>query len=134
MTTLPSDQSAAETRRKRPLAVTIIGLTLIAVELVGVVYHAREFNLQSTENLCASALRLLAILGGVFLLLGRNWARWLVVAWMGFHVVLSMLHTAFEVIVHSLFFVGLVVLLFRGRASLYFRTQTTTTQGPKADA
>jgi hypothetical protein len=121
MTTLPPDPSAAAPK-KRPLAVTIIGFLLIAVELVGLVF-ASEFNLHSTEFLVASLLRLLAVVGGVFLLLGRNWARWLVVAWMGFHVGLSMLHTAFEVVVHSVFLVVLLVFLFRGPASSYFRIE-----------
>src|SRR5262245_4461100 len=116
---------------KRPLSITIIGFVLIAVELVGLVYHASEFNLQSSQFLLASFLRLLAVIGGVFLLLGRNWARWLVAAWMGFHVILSFLHKPFEVVVHGVFFVALLFFLFRRAASLFFRP--TTAQDPKTD-
>ena len=34
----------------------------------------------------------LAIVCGVFLLRGHNWARWLALAWIAFHVVLSAFH------------------------------------------
>jgi hypothetical protein len=35
-------------------------------------------------------VELAAIVCGAFMLRGANWARWLALAWMGFHVVLSL--------------------------------------------
>jgi len=120
--------------KKRPLSITIIGLMFIAAGLAGLAYHAHEFNPRSAQNLWVFLVRLLAILGGVFLLRGRNWARWLLVAWVGFHVALSVLHTPFELLVHGLLFAGLLVFLFRGPAPSYFRCTPTTAQNPKTDA
>ena len=37
--------------------------------------------------------RLLQIVAGVFMLYGRNWARWLLVAWIAFHIVVGALHS-----------------------------------------
>ena len=64
---------------------------------------------------------LLAVVAGVFLLRGRNWARWLLVAWMGFHVALSALHPGHELAVHGLLTAVVVYFLFRAPASEFFR-------------
>src|SRR5438093_11252577 len=65
--------------------------------------------------------RILAILSGAFVLYGFNWARWLLVIWMGYHVVLSALHSPLELFVHSLLFATILYFLFRPQASAYFR-------------
>jgi len=67
------------------------------------------------------SIRLLGILGGVFLIRGRNWARWVLVGWMAFHVAVSALHSLSEVVVHSLLFGTILWLLFRAPISGYFR-------------
>jgi hypothetical protein len=38
----------------------------------------------------------LAIVGGIFVLLGHRWARWLLLAWLLFHVVVSAFHSLSE--------------------------------------
>lgn len=58
------------------------------------------------------ASALIAFVGGVRLLRGRAWARWVCAAWMGAHVVLSLWHSTAELAVHALFFVVIVVLLW----------------------
>ncbi len=40
------------------------------------------------------------------MLRGSNWARWLALAWIAFHVFLSFLHSWQQVLVHCLFFRG----------------------------
>src|SRR5262249_39079375 len=62
----------------------------------------------------------LAIVCGVFLLRGSNWARWLLLAWIAFHVVLSAFHNVFELAMHSLLLVVVAYCLFRPRTSAYF--------------
>ena len=62
-----------------------------------------------------------ALLSGVLMLYRSNWGRWLLVVWLAFHVVLSILHTPFELIVHSLLFLVLLFFLFRPPTSAYFR-------------
>jgi membrane protein implicated in regulation of membrane protease activity len=54
------------------------------------------------------------------MLRGSNWARWLAIAWLAYHVVLSAFHGWQETIVHFLFFAGVAYLLFRPNASAYF--------------
>jgi hypothetical protein len=67
---------------------------------------------------------LLAVVAGVFLLRGRNWARWLVVAWMVFHVVLSAVHPGHALVVHGVLTAVVIYFLFRAPASEYFRGGT----------
>jgi hypothetical protein len=56
---------------------------------------AADFSLMTASNV-------LAVVGGAFLLRGLNWARWLCAAWMGFHIILSMMHSVSELAVHCL--------------------------------
>jgi len=64
---------------KRPWPVTVCGFLFIAVGLMGLVYHYRETP-HDRDFLLISGVRLLAVIGGIFLLLGQNWARWLLLA------------------------------------------------------
>lgn len=68
-----------------------------------------------------SVTEFLAILSGVFLLRHQNWARWLALAWMAFHVALSF-HVLREFIIHCLFCAVIAWILFRPAAARYFRT------------
>ena len=60
---------------KRPFAVTITGGLFIVAGLVGLVYHLSETSLDQWTVLI-SIVRIMAVVGGAFLLIGRNWARW----------------------------------------------------------
>jgi len=109
---------------KRPLSVTVVGCIFIAAGVIGFAYHVTEFKTQrSFELIWVCLLRLLAILGGVFVLRGKNWARWLVLAWIAYHVVLSAFHHFFELAVHAALLAVIAYILFRPRASAYFRNQ-----------
>ncbi len=55
------------------------------------------------------------------MLRASNWARWLLVIWMGYHIVLSVLHSPLQLFVHSLLFAVVLYFLFRRSASVYFR-------------
>ena len=113
---------------KRPLAVTIIAWVYVASGVIGLAYHATEFKIERPfENDAAwvCSVRLLAIVAGAFLLRGQNWARWLAVVWMAWHVGLSLFHPLSELIVHTLLFAVIAFFLFRPRASAYFRAART---------
>ena len=71
-------------------------------------------------HLLVHVVRVLAIVAGVFMLYGRNWARWLLVAWMVFHLVISALHSTLMLLFHAVIFTGILYLLFRPPASAYF--------------
>ncbi len=118
---------------KRPRSITIISWVFLAAGVVGLSYHASEFKAQRPfewDLVWVCFVRLLAILSGVFMLRGRNWARWLLVVWLGYHVLLSVLHTPFELVVHGLLFAVVLFFLFRAPASAYFRGATTTAHNP----
>ena len=109
---------------KRPLSVTIIGWLFIAAGTVGLVYHATEFKTDRPfqyELVLVCLIRLLAIVCGALMLRGRDWARWGLLVWIAYHVVLSAFHTLFELIVHGLLAVVVAWFLLRPRATAFFR-------------
>lgn len=110
---------------KRPLPITLIGWLMIAAGVVGILYHAGELRTPPANGsalfvLLVLALRLLAIVAGAFLLRGCNWARWLTVAWLALHVVISARNSWAEFGTHALLLVVFVFFLFRSCARQYF--------------
>lgn len=107
---------------KPPLPVTLISLLMIAAGLVGIIYHLRDFAAghRPSEVWLLLALRLLAIVAGVFMLRGRDWARWLAIAWIAFHVVVSAFDSWEKFGTHVLLLAMFTFFLFRSCASQYF--------------
>jgi hypothetical protein len=68
----------------------------------------------------AWGLRLLAIVGGLALRGGHNWARWLLAAWMLIHVGISLFHSFGEVFAHCAIFGPLLYVLFRPPVQPFF--------------
>jgi hypothetical protein len=109
---------------KRPLSIILISWLFISVGSIALVYHLLPQHIGELKGqglVWVCLVRLLAIVSGVFMLRGLNWARWLLVAWIGFHVILSAFHSAFEVVVHGLLFAVIIYFLFRAQAAAYFR-------------
>jgi hypothetical protein len=108
---------------KRPLTVTLIGWLLIVAGAVGIVYHLKELGTGQPirfENVAILLLRLIAIVSGVFLLKGRDWARWLSLAWIGLHVFISFFHSLQQVMMHGSLFALIGYALTRPEARVYF--------------
>jgi hypothetical protein len=122
---------------KRPHSVTAIGYIFIVAGVIGLAYHGAEFKgLRhfNYDNVWVLLVRLLAILGGVFLLRGSDWARWFLLIWIAYHVILSAFHSAFELITHSLLFAVIAYFLYRPRVSAYFRDMRAgTARQPRKD-
>jgi hypothetical protein len=113
---------------RRPLAVTIIGCVYIVTGVIGFAYHLTGFQAQhpfQNDIVWVELLRLIAIVCGVYMLRGSNWARWLALVWIAYHVVLSAFHSWFELLVHSLLCAAFAYFLFRARATQYFRADGT---------
>lgn len=111
---------------KRPLIVTFIACLYILVGMLGFVFHLREFLARDTFNVDVIEVEfteLVALVSGLFLLRGHNWARWLAVAWMLFHVILSALEPGRGLVVHSVICVLIIWALFHPAANRYFRNQ-----------
>jgi hypothetical protein len=110
--------------KKRPLSVTFIGWLFVAAGITGVAYHATEFKAERPfqyELVWVCLVRLVAVVCGGFVLRGSNWARWGVLVWMAYHVVLSAFHTLSELVMHGLLFGVIAYFLFRPEAGAYFR-------------
>ena len=109
---------------KRPLSVTIIAWLFIVTGTVGLVYHATEFRTGASfqyEVVLVCLIRLFAIVCGVFMLRGQDWARWGLLVWIAYHVVLSLFHTLFELVMHGLLFAVVAWFLLRPKVWAYFR-------------
>ena len=109
---------------QRPRSITIISWLFIIFGSISLVS-----GLLSPDNLTLEQLkghwmvhlsRILAVVAAVFMLRGHDWARWLLVVWIVFHIVLSALHSAFQLLIHALIFTVILYFLFRRRASSYF--------------
>jgi hypothetical protein len=110
--------------KARPPEVTVVAWLFILVGVVATAYHASELWTQHPPDrdlVWVIPVRLLALVGGVFLLRGRNWARWLLIVWLAFHVGLSALHSASEAVVHGVLLGLVVIALTRPAASAYVR-------------
>src|SRR6266516_4043873 len=109
---------------ERPRSITVISWLFIAAGVIGLAYHATEFKADRPfqyDVVWVCLVRLLAILCGVFMLRGGNWARWLLLVWIAYHVVLSAFHSLFELVIHGLLFAVIAYFLLRPRASAYFQ-------------
>ncbi len=110
--------------RKRPLAVTITAWLYILVGIVGFTYHLGEFrqgDVLRSGVLWVECLRVLAVVAGAFMLRACNWARWLALAWIAVHVILSAFHSLAQFSMHALFCAAVWWALFRPAANGYFR-------------
>jgi hypothetical protein len=106
---------------KCPISIWIIACAYLAVGSIGFVYHfhLRELLALQRDSFLIELTELLAIVSGAFLLRGQNWARWLALAWMGFHVAISF-PVLRQLIIHSLLFAVIAWFLFRPEAARYF--------------
>ena len=118
---------------KRPLSITVTGWLFVVTGGVGIVAASlgladpasRNTPVPDVHHLTDFALAagsgLLAAVGGIFVLRGLDWARWVLVVWMAAHIVLSLLHSTVQLIAHVAIFAPLLYLLFHPRASGFFR-------------
>lgn len=106
---------------KRPLSITILACVYLAVGVIGFAFHFKELLAGYHEAVWIELTEFLAVFCGAFLLRGDNWARWLALAWIAFHVALSAFHAISELVTHAVFCAVIAWLLFRSDASRYFR-------------
>jgi hypothetical protein len=117
----------------RPISVTVIAILFLAVGVITVVSGASKLVSKGSfadgrEELLVLSINTLAIVAGAGLLRGMNWARFLVLGWMAFHVVLSFWHAAFEVALHAFMFAVLWYFLFGRKGQGYFAPHSVKTR------
>ena len=108
---------------QRPLSVTILACIYIGVGSIGFAYHLHPILARHAfhhDDLLVELTEVAAILSGAFILRGDNWARWLALAWIAFHVVISFFDSLQKVAVHALLSVAIAYFLFRPQARAYF--------------
>ena len=105
---------------KRPYQVTILGCLFIVTGLVGLAYHLSDRPIDRWIILIA-AVRFIAVAGGVFLLLGHSWARWLLLAWLAFHVAVSAFHSVSQTLAHIVLLIVVSYFLLWSAAAKYFQ-------------
>jgi len=105
----------------RPLSVTLIACLYILVGVGALIGHFHAIVTRQPDWGWVLLTELLAIVAGAFLLRGANWARWLAIAWIAFHVGLSFHGPLRALIMHSVFFVLIAWALFHAAARRYFR-------------
>jgi hypothetical protein len=115
---------------KRPLSITVISWIFIAFGGIALFTSMIPLADSSAANRIAEhpfefwltpVIQLLALISGVFMLYAFNWARWLLVVWVGYHIILSALHSPLELLVHTFLFAIVLYFAFRPQASAYFR-------------
>jgi hypothetical protein len=114
--------------KKRPATVTVLGYLYILVGVLSIAYYGLQFRahppaLLEGAEICA--VRLIAVIAGIFLLRGKDWARWLALAWMGFHVALSLLRPVDMLLMHAAIFLLFAYILLGRDARAYFRPGAT---------
>lgn len=114
--------------KRRPVSVTIVGWLFIATGVGALAFHLAGLKVQQmvqSDMVWMLLVELTAIICGVFVLRGRSWARWLAMAWLGFHVVLSAFHSVQQTLVHGALMGVIAYFLFRAEARGYFRAAKT---------
>ena len=109
---------------QRPLLVTLVALILAGSGVVGLIYHGSELSASTpllSEEYAVLLLRVVAIVAGVFLFRGANWARWVAVAWIALHVVIS-IPDAGKTFAHVVILAIFALVLFSGNARTWFST------------
>jgi hypothetical protein len=92
----------------------------IVVGLAALAYHLLQRPVDRWAALIIF-VEIIAVVGGVFLLKGRNWARWLMIGWVGFHVGLSAFKPLADCIAHAVLFVAVAYFLLTPPDSKYFQ-------------
>jgi len=105
-------------RRRVPISVIVVAALYLSVGIGTFIFHFKD--LRAPGGIWIEATEFLAIVCGLFLLGAHNWARWLAIAWMTFHVLLS-LGDMRQLAVHSAFLVFIAWALFRADANRFFR-------------
>lgn len=111
-----------KTPRRSVLAVAALFLVLGALDvyrgLAPLLASAPRWHM-ATDDVEVLAIGIAAIVGGVYVLRGANWARWLLAAWMALHVAISIGQPT-ALLAHVVIFGFVAYLLFRPGASTHF--------------
>jgi hypothetical protein len=106
-----------------PWPVIVIASLYLLVGVIGFAWHFPELWARHPDAFTMELTELTGAACGVGLLLRQKWARWLALAWILFHVGLSLFHPIGELAVHAAFCAMIVWALFCAETSQWFRGQ-----------
>lgn len=113
--------------RGRPIAVTVVSWLAIAAGVFGLArgfLGARTLWPFPMDLIWIVLLDVTWIVCGVYLLRGRNWARWLTLVWMAIHVGIVLLYWPQTILAHVVIFAMIgYMLMLRGDLREYFRAE-----------
>ena len=81
--------------RKTIPSILVVGVLFLALGVLDVwrgvapLFNSGGHPRLASDDILVLAIGVAALIGGTFALRGRNWARWLLAAWMAFHVAIS---------------------------------------------
>jgi hypothetical protein len=110
--------------QSRPWPVIVVCLLFMIAGGVGFIYHFTEMFESGDgmkEAIWVEALRLIAIVCAILLWMGVNWARWLALAWVLYHVIISAKHSVSEVVTHIIILILVAVLLYLPKSAVFFK-------------
>jgi hypothetical protein len=111
--------------KKRPMAVTVVSWLMIAGAGFGLVrgfMNAKTFWPPERDLIWIVVIDTIGIACGVFMLRGKNWARWLTVLWLAGHVALASQFMRQTLLAHLVILALIAYLLiFRPDVREYFR-------------
>lgn len=105
---------------ERPFQVTVLGWLFIAVGILSTIYHLLKGSLDRWI-VPVFLVGAIAVIAGVFLLRGARWARWLVLAWLAFHVVVGALISLSAAMPHVVLLLVVGYFLLGPPTSQYFQ-------------
>jgi len=107
--------------KKPPVSVLVVISVYLLVGVIGFVYHFRELAAGHQDAIAIELTELTAVVAAVGLLKRKNWARWLALVWVVFHVVISLFHPLPELLIHTALCIAIAWLLFRPATASWFR-------------
>ena len=105
---------------KRPYEVTVAGWLFVVIGILNTAWHLWKGTFDRWM-IAILFLTLSAIVAGVFLLRGARWARWLALAWVAFHVVVSALNSVPAALPHAVLLLVIGYVLLGPPTAEYFR-------------
>jgi hypothetical protein len=106
---------------KPPIPVVIVIAVYLLVGVMGFVYHFPELTAGHRDAIAIELTELVAVVAAIGLLLRQNWARWLALAWVVFHVLVSLFHPLRELAIHIALCILIAWLLFRPATARWFK-------------
>jgi uncharacterized membrane protein HdeD (DUF308 family) len=99
----------------------MLGWLFVAVGILSTVYHLLKSSLDRW-TVPIVLVGIVAVVAGVFLLRGARWGRWLVLAWLAFHVVVSASNSLSDAMPQTVLFLVVGYFLLGPPASKYFQS------------